>query len=75
MSNKIKHLGLTGQECTICGQQIKKGQEKFVSCQELNFAHGKECNCGLVIGAGCYKKFKAEQKKKLNIKKETETWS
>ena len=50
--------------CSRCGKAIPKGKELFVSCQELNFTHGKSCNCQLQVGAGCYKIVKNKEAKK-----------
>lgn len=43
--------------CAICGKEIKKGQEKLVSCQDLDVGH-VNCNCGISVGGGCFKKLK-----------------
>lgn len=56
----------TGHECVICNKVIKKGQEENISCQELDFCHGRECDCGLVVGKGCYRKFRKEHPKEVS---------
>ena len=45
--------------CSYCGKAMPKGKEIYVSCQELGFTHGRECDCGLPVGSGCYRKIKA----------------
>lgn len=48
--------------CSKCGKSIPKGKELFASCREMGNVHGKECECWLVVGAGCYQKIKAQAK-------------
>ena len=46
--------------CSRCGRELT-GKYKEISCQELDFTHGKDCNCYLPIGYGCYKELKKEE--------------
>ena len=48
--------------CALCGRRTKNIYE--VTCQELGFVHGKDCNCILTVGSSCYKKIKGNQVKK-----------
>ena len=45
--------------CVKCGKELTR-KYKEISCQELDFVHGKDCNCYLTIGDGCYRKLKKE---------------
>lgn len=50
--------------CVLCEKPIKVGHEKYISCQDLDFTHGKECNCGLAVGIRCYNKIMKKRKEK-----------
>lgn len=47
--------------CYFCNEEIKEGKEKLVSCEDLGFIHGKECNCGISVGVGCFNKHKLKE--------------
>ena len=44
--------------CAVCEKPIRPGREKYVSCEELDFTHGHNCNCQLPVGSDCYRKIK-----------------
>jgi len=44
--------------CAMCGKPIPTGKEIYVSCQDLDQCHGEDCDCGLVVGSGCYHKLR-----------------
>ena len=49
--------------CSKCGKSIPKGKELFVSCREMGNVHGRDCECWLEVGSGCYQKIKAKARK------------
>ena len=48
--------------CCVCGRPTKNLHE--ISCQDLGFVHGKNCNCMLRIGSCCLKKIKEKRRLK-----------
>ena len=50
-------------ECSLCKKELSSKQKmKLISCQDLNFCHGKDCDCGLTVGSTCYANFKKKIK-------------
>ena len=53
-------------ECVLCGKELK-GKYKEVSCKELNYGHGDNCECYFPIGLDCYKSINNKRKYKLEL--------
>ena len=52
------------EKCAICGREIKSNA-KQLSCKELDYGHGNNCECYFSVGSDCYAKKKKELRRKI----------
>ena len=59
-------MGSKHGECALCGAELNAEPKHFINCRDdLDETHGKDCNCWLPVGSGCWRKIDSVRRSEI----------